>query len=398
MPRHMVLQRIVGSAGPTAGRTLRTSMQVPAQQPDEPVLSLERRKTINRVVILGAVAVATLFLAWKLRWAVGLVVSAMLVAVFFHAGARQLTKLVGGTGGRGLATFCLLLALLVAGVGLFMVPSLISESDRLVERLPQLADNLRSFLSNRPWGDWLLSQLNLSNNAAGDAASSITPGVVAQPAMRSFGLFVTVIVASVFLFFTGLYVAAEPGSYRRGILWMTPARHRRFVGRALREVADTLERWLYGQLAAMALVGLLSGLGLWILGVPLPLVCAVFTFTVCFVPNFGPVASVTPPALLALTVSPQETTLIAPGLPLMGAVIVLYIAIQVVESNIVTPLIQRRAVKLPPALLITAQLVAGLIAGVIGVVVAAPITAASLAVARVRNERIAASGSGSETR
>jgi predicted PurR-regulated permease PerM len=92
-----------------------------------------------------------------------------------------------------------------------------------------------------------------------------------------------------------------------------------------------------------------------------------------FVPNFGPILSVVPPALLALADEPRRA----------AYVIVLYLAIQTVESYAITPLIQRRTVSMPPALTIAAQVVLGILTGPIGVAVATPLTAAAMTAIRI---------------
>lgn len=123
----------------------------------------------------------------------------------------------------------------------------------------------------------------------------------------------------------------------------------------------------------MVLVGVLTTVGLWWLDVPLALTFGLLAAALTFIPNFGPVLSVVPPALLALADDPTRALYV-------GA---LYLAIQTVESYAVTPLIQRRTVSMPPALTITSQVVLGVLVGGIGVAVATPLTAAAMTVVRM---------------
>jgi predicted PurR-regulated permease PerM len=115
----------------------------------------------------------------------------------------------------------------------------------------------------------------------------------------------------------------------------------------------------------MAIVGVMTTLGLWLLNVPLALAFGLIAAALTFVPNIGPVLSVVPPALLALTDGPWTA----------AYVVALYLAIQTIESYAITPIIQRRTVSLPPALTITAQVALGLLVGPLGVAVATPLTA-----------------------
>jgi predicted PurR-regulated permease PerM len=123
----------------------------------------------------------------------------------------------------------------------------------------------------------------------------------------------------------------------------------------------------------MVLVGVLTTVGLWWLDVPLALTFGLLAAALTFIPNFGPVLSVVPPALLALADDPTRALYVA----------VLYLAIQTIESYAVTPLIQRRTVSMPPALTIMSQIVLGVLVGAIGVAVATPLTAAAMTMVRM---------------
>ncbi len=358
-----------------------------------PDSSDERRwKRGLRLVLIGLVGFAALFLVWQLKWTMTLVVASLLVATFFATGGRLVQRVIGGTAtGRGLAVFVVLLVGATAAVGVVIAPTLTAQADRLATDLPQSVDQVRGTLNDYGWGRWMLDQFGSRFESGSDASAEgeatnggmdLTGGdMMVQPAVWTLRNGITFTISLVFLVFTGLYIAAEPDLYRRGMLRLTPRRHRRWANRSMIVAATTLRHWLYGQLLAMAIVGTLSGLGLWILGVPLPVVNGLLTFALCFVPNFGPIASLAIPALLALTVAPESSTLFAPGLPLALAVVVLYLSIQAVESYLVTPLIQKHAVKLPPALLIVTQLVLGTLLGLVGLVIAAPLMAIVLAVA-----------------
>ena len=341
---------------------------------------LRFRRAAIYVALLAAAVVASLFLTWQLRWALALTFAAVLVATFFHGGASLIQWASKHTIGRhfghgsALALFCLLLLAAVAGFGMVAAPALSGQVDQLQEQLPTSVDALRTELSQTRWGQWIVDQgvLGQAERAVGDT------GEVVRRGAAWLGSLVTVLTALVFLLFTGLYLAVEPGLYRRGLLWLVPPRDRRRADHAMGQVGRTLTFWLGGQLVSMTIVGLLSGLGLWALGVPLPFVLATITALLTFIPNFGPVASVVPPALLAFGIEGR----IWSGPTLAGAVVALYLLIQTLESYLITPMIQKKAVELPPALLIFAQLVMGLLIGLVGVAVAAPLVAALMTASR----------------
>jgi predicted PurR-regulated permease PerM len=121
--------------------------------------------------------------------------------------------------------------------------------------------------------------------------------------------------------------------------------------------------WMVGRFSSMAVVGIMTMIGLWILGIPLPFTLGVIAAVLSFIPNIGPIISVIPALLLALLDSPSKVLY----------VILLYIGIQTVESYIITPLIQKRAVSLPPALLISVQIMIGVLLGAFGLILATPL-------------------------
>ena len=119
---------------------------------------------------------------------------------------------------------------------------------------------------------------------------------------------------------------------------------------------------------SLCLVGMLTALGLWILGVPAPLSLGFVAGVLSFIPNFGPLLSLVPAVIVALPNGPQ----------MVLYVILLYAGIQLVESYFITPLIQHRAVRLPPALILLAQILMGVLFGFLGLLLATPLTAVLL--------------------
>jgi predicted PurR-regulated permease PerM len=127
---------------------------------------------------------------------------------------------------------------------------------------------------------------------------------------------------------------------------------------------------MVGQLISMTAVGLLSYVGLSLLGVPLALTLAVVAFLLTFIPFIGPLLSAIPVVLVAFSAG-ATTALYA---------LLLYSAIQMLEGYVLTPNVQRRSVALPPALTIAAQVLLGVLVGALGVVLATPLAATGLVV------------------
>ena len=145
----------------------------------------------------------------------------------------------------------------------------------------------------------------------------------------------------------------------------------------MRDSAATLRRWVTGRLLGMVILGGVTALGLWVLGVPLPLALGVLTGILCLIPNFGPLLSLVPPVVLAIGGDADNA-----GWSLALQVVLLFLAIQTLESYVLTPLIEKKAVELPPAALIVAQIFGGALVGLLGVLLAAPVLAVVLRLRR----------------
>jgi predicted PurR-regulated permease PerM len=164
--------------------------------------------------------------------------------------------------------------------------------------------------------------------------------------------------------FGGLFLAAQPGLYRQGfLLLLPPGGSRERVAGTLDASGTALRRWLLGQLVAMLLVFVLTGLGLWAIGVPAALALALLAGLAEFVPLIGPIVAAIPALLIALS-DGWQTALWT---------LLLYLAIQQVESNLIMPVVQHRVVSLPPAVTLFAVVAFGLLFGSLGVLFATPL-------------------------
>ena len=162
----------------------------------------------------------------------------------------------------------------------------------------------------------------------------------------------------------GFFLAADPRIYRRGVVKLLPKRHHARAEDALEACGDALRFWLLAELVAMTIVGVLVGLGTWLIGLEAPLALGLFAGVTEFVPIIGPIIGAIP----ALILSVQHGTMT------FVWTLLLFLAVQQLESNIIIPLVQRRAVTIPPALLLFAVFLFGLLFGVLGVIIAAPLT------------------------
>ena len=193
------------------------------------------------------------------------------------------------------------------------------------------------------------------------SVASMAAKAIAQIFQTTFGL----VVNSVLIVFVGLFLAISPDSYRDGVVVLFPPQRRERTREVMNMLGDTLWRWLLGRFGSMLITGVGAATLLGLLGVPMGITLGVVTGLLTFIPNIGGVIAFLLAMLFAL---PQ-------GGGTVLAVLIGYMVLQVIESYVVTPLIQRHQVSLPPALLISVQAIMGVLFGFLGAAVASPMLA-----------------------
>jgi predicted PurR-regulated permease PerM len=166
--------------------------------------------------------------------------------------------------------------------------------------------------------------------------------------------------------FFAVFMAAQPRMYVDGFLHLVARKKRARVREVLYGIGDVLRRWLVGQTLLAACVALLTGAGLLALGAPFPYALALLAGLMEFIPYIGPFLAAVPAVLVGFAEGPQVALSVA----------ALFVAIQLVESYVLAPLVQHRAVHLAPAAILFAQVLMGAIVGALGVAVATPLAAA----------------------
>jgi predicted PurR-regulated permease PerM len=245
-------------------------------------------------------------------------------------------------------------------------PGIVEQSQQLAEQLPQaIADAQRSLQQSGP-GRWLLEQVPNPGEFLPKARSLLgrAPGVFTA----TFGALANLLV----LVTLTLFLVFQLPLYREGVVRLVPPSRRDRCREVLGELGRTLSMWLIGRSVAMLVIALLTTVGLWLLSVPLAPILALIAGLLNFIPNFGPIVALVPALLLGLT----------KGFDTALWVIGLYTGIQLVESYVLTPYIQQRAISMPPALLITTQVILGVMLGFLGLLLATPLTAAAMVLVR----------------
>ncbi|HEX7069940.1 MAG TPA: AI-2E family transporter [Rhodothermales bacterium] len=316
--------------------------------------SFPKRVLVAALVSSGVVI--ALLAVWHTASILFLVLSGVLLGVFLDA----LTRLVRDRlrVGRSAALSLVCFLFLALGTAFFWVagPSMVRQIGGLGEQLPAALEALMATARSTSTGAWVLDQM--------PEASRLTSGTALFG--RIGGFFSTVFGAvggTLVVIVIGLYLAANPYVYRDSVVRLVPPRSRARLDEIIGLTGHALRRWLLGRMASMLIVGILTTVGLQILGIPLALVLGLIAALLDFVPNLGPVLASIPAILIAVVESPLQ------GL----YVVILYAAVQTLEAYLLTPLIEQYAVHVPPALLITVQVIIGYLFGIVGLLMATPL-------------------------
>lgn len=285
-----------------------------------------------------------------------IVFAGVLFAIFLRGGGAWLSALVGVGTGWGMLVFWLLVLAAFGIAGTLFAPLIAAQFDQLVQELPPAIDDLRRSVEGTAWGGWLLHSAMPEQIAPAEATGALTSATLGT--FGALGSFLIVMII-------GIYGAIDPRTYRQGFIALLAPSLRPRGEELMDRAGETLGRWLVGRILSMATVGVLTALGLWMIGIPLAAILGFIAALLAFIPNIGPVLSVIPAVLLAL---PE-------GMTTVLMVLAIYTGVQAVESYAITPLIQQRQVSLPAAFILAVQLLMGIVFGLLGLILATPLAA-----------------------
>jgi predicted PurR-regulated permease PerM len=333
----------------------------------EPPSSRQRAGLSGRTKIawiVGAILLAVLL--WLAIDVLLLFFASVLLALFLRGISNWLSQHTPLSEGLALAVTVLTLAAVTAGVIWLVAPRIAEQLDELAATLPGLLQQWRESLQQHGWGRWLMAQMLTANGSLGGGDLLAKVGSVFS---STFGA----VIDFVLILIMGLYLAAEAGKYKHGLVLLFPRERRARALVVLTVLGSTLQRWFLAQTVSVVFLGVFAFIGLSLLGIPLAFTLALFTALLTFIPNLGAIISVIPPVVLALAEKPI----------LAVYVILFYIVLQSMEGYFITPMVQRHAILLPPALLITTQLLLALLLGFFGLVLAAPLSAVGLVLVKM---------------
>ncbi len=334
-----------------------------SSQSNRSAVPREERSFLQYAVLFYGVGILFVLVAgifWRAASVFLLLFACILVAILLYDITKRVQQWLHLPHGLALGLVVILLLGLLGIGGWLMAPQITQQARELMSAIPDAFERLRSTLSqygvllsdiasNLPPADQLMSRASTILSKAGMLFSGVL-GVIGNIAI---------------IFFVGIYLAAQPHVYIDGIVTMVPPKKRQRAYEVFAELGRTLGQWLFGKVATMIIVGIVTTVGLILLGVPLALVLGILAGLLDFIPYLGPIIAGVPAVLIAFSESPT----------LSLYVVLLFLGVQIAEGYLLLPLIERRTVSLPPGLLIMMQVLMGALFGLVGVALASPFAA-----------------------
>jgi predicted PurR-regulated permease PerM len=322
-----------------------------------------------------------LFFTWHFAATLFLIFAGVLLGVALNAMTNRLGRLIKLPHGVRLAIVCLVLAGALSGVVFLGGATIKQQATALSDTIKSQLVSVKAFLERNGIDT---SYLDLgSPSASATSTSPATPGAVTTHALPSAGALASsggAIISQTFklllgtvsavgnffiVVFLGLTFAAQPGVYRKGLLFMAPTRHRARATVIVDRIGETLERWLIAQIVTMTAVFLVTWIGLTIIGIQSAFILGMQAGLLTFIPTVGALLG----GLIVVLAS------LASGWVAAASAFVLFLGIHALESYLLTPIVQRQALEIPPATLFAFQILLGVVFGIWGLALALPLMA-----------------------
>ena len=307
------------------------------------------------LVFLGLLALAFFFA--EISAVLLLVFAGIVFAAVIRSASTPLARRTGMRDSWAVGLVALLFVVVLVGGFYLFGRQVAQQAQQLVEAITTSWAKIQDRVAEWPMGTQVIDSVKLASGE--DAVAKVAKGTI-----TAFGALGDLVLVA----FLAIYLAADPATYRNGLLKLLPKDQRARVGDALDSAGTALRKWITGQLAAMAFVGVLTAVGLLIAGVPLAIPLGILSGVLDFVPVIGPFVAAIPGVLIAFAQGPQVA---------LYAVAV-YVAVQFIEGHFVIPFAQRWAVDMPPALSLVAIVAFGVVFGLPGVLFALPLTVVAM--------------------
>ena len=321
--------------------------------PPQDGISKNYVKKVWIAVGIAALAAVVLLLFTRLISVLLLLLAGALVALFFQGLGALLHRYAKLPTGWAVVAGVVLVAALATGFFALTGFKIQAQLSELQESFPLTLSNARQQLQQLPLGQKVINQLNTkeTQDKLQTAAATLFKS--------SFGIFGDIYI----ILFMAMYFMVDPQLYKKGMAKLAPLKAQPKTLHILEKLGSSLQKWLKGKLFAMMVTFVLTAIGLLIIGMPMWLTLALIAGLLNFIPNFGPIIAMVPAVLVALLQGPATA----------GIVAGLYVLVQLIESNFITPLVQQKLLSIPPALIIIAQLAMAALTGGWGILLATPI-------------------------
>ncbi len=318
-----------------------------------------RRDFIEKILIVVLLALVLLIL-WQGAEVFLLVFAGLLLAIFLRSLSGFLSRHTPLSENWSLTVVLLAIVALVA-LGVWLLSdSMQRQFEELSEQLPVAFEQMRGQITKYPLGRRIVEQIPEPQQFIGRQSTNVFGRIT--------GLFSTAfdVVANILIvLMTTVYFAFSPKLYNEGVVKLVPQNKDKRAREILATMESTLRSFLLGISGSMTINGVLTFLGLWFLGVPFAIPLGIIAGLMSFIPNIGPLIASAPAILIALSQSPAQALY----------VVILYLAVQNLDGFLISPLIQQRAVSVPPVLVIASQLLLAVLFGFLGLLLAVPLVA-----------------------
>ena len=311
----------------------------------------------NKVWIVTGILTLSVIVIFVLKAAFSvllIILAACLIAVFFHGFGDMIERLTKLSHRISVLIGVAITVMFLAGIFWFMGSTLQAQVAELKSDFPEMIAKAKASLSHSTIGNKVLESI-----AAFDDTK------IMSTARGFFNTSFGVLGDLYIIIFLGIFFTVDPSIYKEGIIKLTPVAGKKDVRIVMERISVVLKGWLKGMLLAMFLIGILTVIALKIYNIPLALTLAILAGLMNFIPNFGPLIAMIPAVLIGFTISVNMAIVVA----------ITYLGIQTLESNVVTPMIQKKMINLPPALTILSQVIMGTMSGFLGILLATPLLA-----------------------
>lgn len=316
------------------------------------------RKTLWFVAFLISGVVLLFLFLWYARELFLVLFAGLLIALIMRSFSDLISERTGLSSHAAYAIAVSSVVLLAGLIGWALVPGIVRQATQLSVVIPKALAQIEASLSHTELGRL---EVRFAHQAIDQAGAALNTASLISKVSAALGVCAAVLVV-------GFYGALSPQPYLNGLLQLVPKDKRPRARQVGKEVIETLRWWLLGQLIPMSVLGAASMLYLWILHVPLAFTLGLITGAMIFIPYIGSFIAGIPAALVAFELGPATMTL----------VIIFYIGTHIAEGYFLTPLVQKKAVRLLPIVTLAAQFLMWIYAGFLGLALATPLAAAGL--------------------